>query len=233
MKKLSPPTSQSRSPAKAQGFTLIELLSTVVVLGVVLSVGVPSLFETIQNNRLVAQTNQTTGMIAYARSEAAKRPGTTITLCASTNVNAITPVCNSNNWESGWFMMADLDGDRILNNIGEDVNGNNVLDPGEDLNGDGIINDATDELLRVSESLTGNNTLRTSGFTVDGAVQFDSTGIPDAAGTFTICDDRGAEKAKSIVLSVIGHARVAVDEDEPRDEIVNNHAGANVTCPAS
>jgi type IV fimbrial biogenesis protein FimT len=194
------------SPKHSQGFTLIELLLTVLVLSVVLSIGIPSFKGTIQNARLTAQTNETIGTIALARSEASKRPNTTITLCASTNTTSANPACNSSAWENGWFMMSDVDADR-------------TFDP------------ATDQVLRVYEPLAGDNTLRTVGFTNSDFLQFDSTGIPDSAGTFIICDDRGDKKAKAIALSVIGHARIAVDEGVTLDGIVNNHLGVNVSCP--
>ena len=239
MKKLTLHTDKSLGKDKATGFTLIELLMVIVVLGVVLSVGVPNFFGTVQNGRLTAQTNQALGMIAYARSEAAKRPGTIITLCASTTITDATPSCNSNYWEGGWFIMADLDGDQILDNVKEDANDDGILDPGEDLNGNGVLDSASDELLRLGEPLSGGNTMRTANFTNANYIEFNATGIPDSSGTFVICDARGQTSAKAIVLSVIGHARVAVDNErddsigEAGDEIVNNNAGVNVSCPTS
>ncbi|KZZ30004.1 hypothetical protein A3752_17850, partial [Oleiphilus sp. HI0081] len=215
------------------GFTLVELMITIVVLGILLAMGAPSIQETIDKARLTSQTNATLGMLAYARSEGAKRPGTTITLCASNSINTGAPACDTNDWENGWFIMSDLNGDQVLDNINEDLNGDNVLDPGEDLNGNGVLDNAVDEVLRVGERLTGDNTLRTFGFPNQGFVQFDSNGIPGSSGTFVLCDERGITEAKAIIISVIGHVRSAVDEEETPDDIVNNHEGVNVICPAS
>ncbi len=216
-----------------QGFTLIELMITIVVLGILLAVGAPTMQDTLQNSKITAQTNSTIGMLAYARSEAAKRPGITITLCASASTKTGAPACDTNNWEKGWFIFSDLNGDQLVDNIDEDLDDDNVLDPGEDLNGNGILDDATDEVLRIGDELTGSNTMRTIGFPNQGFVQFDANGVPASSGTFVLCDSRGATEAKAIIVSVIGHVRTAVDEESSPDEIVNNHEGVNVSCPAS
>ncbi|KZY50033.1 MULTISPECIES: GspH/FimT family protein [unclassified Oleiphilus] len=181
--------------------------------------------------RITSQTNATIGMLAYGRSEAAKRPGGIITLCASKSTNTGSPACDTNNWEEGWFIMSDLDGDQVLNNFNEDVNDNNILDPGEDLDGDGLLDTANDELLRIGEQLSGDNTMRTLGFLNAGFIQFDSNGVPGSSGTIIICDSRGVTEANAIVMSAIGHTRVARDEESSADNIVNDHRGTNIVCP--
>lgn len=192
---------KSNRPLKIfdRGFTLIELMVTLAVLSIVLGVGVPAFNSLISNGRITSQTNQTIGLIALARSEAAKRTGTTITVCGSTD----EATCNTNNWESGWLMFNDVDGDRTI--------------------------DAGDELLKVGAALAGGNTLKTLGFGNAGFVQFDDTGSPGSAGTFILCDDRGDVEAKAIVLSIVGQNRAAMDEDA--NSIVNSHTGGDVTCP--
>lgn len=205
----------------------------ILVLSILLTVGVPSLRDdVIRNPRITSQTNATIGMLSFARSEAAKRPNVTITLCASSSTNSASPACDTNNWEEGWIVFSDLNADQRLDNIEEDLNGNLVLDPGEDLNGNGLLDSATDDLLRIGEPLSGDNTLRTTGFPNLGFIQFDSSAAPGSSGTFVLCDVRGATSAKAIIMSVIGHIRTAIDET-PTDGTVNNHLGVNVTCPTS
>jgi len=196
MKKLNKP-----SNIFIHGFTIIELMVTLAVLGIVLGVGIPAFQDLIRNGRVTSQINQTIGLVSYARSEAAKRTATTITVCGSTD----EVTCDTANWESGWLVMSDVDGDRTLDA------------------GDG------DVLLRVGPALSGGNTLRTLGFGNTGFIQFDSAGSPGSAGTFTLCDDRGATEAKALVLSIVGQSRAAVDEDA--NSIVNSHAGGDITCP--
>jgi len=196
MKKLNKP-----SKSYTRGFTIIELMVTLAVLSIVLGVGVPAFQNLIEGGRVTSQINQTIGLISFARSEASKRTATTITVCGSND----EATCNTTNWESGWLVMSDVDGDRTLDA------------------GDG------DVLLRVGPALTGGNTLRTLGFGNAGFIQFDAAGSPGSAGTFTLCDDRGATEAKALVLSIVGQSRAAVDEDS--NSIVNNHTGGDVTCP--
>ncbi|OUS06778.1 hypothetical protein A9Q81_02185 [Gammaproteobacteria bacterium 42_54_T18] len=89
-----------------------------------------------------------------------------------------------------------------------------------------------DALLRVGQASTSNLTIRSSGFASDGRVVFDGTGAPGTAGTFTLCNDLGVSQAKAVIVSVAGQSRIAVDESDPADQIVNDQAGVNVQCPS-
>lgn len=55
------------------GFTLLELLVTVTVLAILLTVGVPSFTQFVQNSRVTARTNDIVTGLNVARSEAIKR----------------------------------------------------------------------------------------------------------------------------------------------------------------
>lgn len=229
------------------GFTIIELMIAIIILSIALAWGVPSFQTLIQNNRLVSQTNQLTSLLALARSEAAKRPDVLISVCTSSDGSSCS---GSANWENGWIIMTDADGDRALdtedtNNNGvldnEDANGNGTLDAGEDTNGNGTLDNEdldgdgvidADQILLYAQPLSGGNTLRTTGFSSGNTfLQFFSDGTPTSSGTFVICDSRGTSFAKAIAIAISGQSRLAVDENS--DGIVNTHAGsaANVTCP--
>jgi type IV fimbrial biogenesis protein FimT len=78
------------------GFSAIELMITVAVIAITLTVAVPSLQTTIQNNKLAANTNQFVATLNFARSEAIKRGG------------RITIRKTSANWESGWQVFTDI-----------------------------------------------------------------------------------------------------------------------------
>lgn len=184
------------------GFTIIELMLTIMVAAVVLSLGVPSFLESIRNNRMASQTNILLSSINFARSEAVKLGNATVTMCGSTN----QATCNTSNWESGWIIFRDV-------------------------NGNGTFDSSTDTLLRVQEALTGGNTLRTSGFAAATHVQFRNRGEIASAGSFMLCDSRGAGKAKGIAINISGQARSASDDDATPDHIVNIHDGSNLTCP--
>ena len=85
------PSKQNRQ----SGFTLIELMITLVIASLMLTIGVPSLSNMLQNNRLSSQTNQFIAAINFARSEAIKR-GANIDVKATDSSNA------DNEWGNGW-----------------------------------------------------------------------------------------------------------------------------------
>ena len=61
------------------------------------------------------------------------------------------------------------------------------------------------ELLQVSYAFSGGNTLKTS---LAGTIMFRPDGFsPGSAATFSLCDDRGSNYSKSIVLSNQGRFR--------------------------
>ncbi|KEF29705.1 putative type-4 fimbrial pilin related signal peptide protein [Marinobacter nitratireducens] len=87
-------------------------------------------------------------------------------------------------------------------------------------------------------ALSGGNTFRIVDLTSDsgGYVQFASNGFPipsatgNAAGTFVICDDRGAIEARAVVINVSGQTRLARDTGGTAG-VLNDHDDTDVTCP--
>ena len=69
-----------------------------------------------------------------------------------------------------------------------------------------------------------------------GFVQFASNGFPipsatgNTAGTFVICDERGAQRARAVVVNVSGQTRLARDTGGTAG-VLNDHDNADVTCP--
>lgn len=87
-----------------KGFTLIELMTSLVVLVIVLTVGVPSIINMVQTNRAAADTNRMLAALNLARSEAVRRQ-TQVSLCAGVAGNA---TCSGNNdWKFGWRAFTD------------------------------------------------------------------------------------------------------------------------------
>ncbi len=193
-----------------QGFTLVELMLTVVILAVVIGIALPSFQTMVVNNRIISQINEAMSLISYARSEASKRPDARVTLCPSSDGSSCSGAAA---WESGWIALLDVDGDQTLD-----------ADDG-------------DRILMVGEPMAGGNTFRIAGFNGNSFIQFDGGGqpvSPGALGAFdgslVICDSRGDEFARGVVVMVSGQTRLARDDNV--NGTINLHGGGNdVSCP--
>jgi type IV fimbrial biogenesis protein FimT len=178
-----------------QGFTLIELIITIVIAGILLSIGIPSFNSFLKNNQLTTQINELVTSINLTRSEAIKR-GFSSTICKSN-----TGTSCAGNWTDGWIVF-------------DDQNADGVVDTGE-------------TIIRAHDALKGGNTLS---FGTKNRITYSSQGI--AVGfndTFKLCDSRGATKAKGLIVSNTGRARLAIDSNA--DGTVEDGSSTNITCP--
>lgn len=69
---------------KQNGLTMFELLITIGIVGIVLTIALPSLASMIKENKLVNTMNTVTSITMFARGEAIKR-GDQIIVCRTTN----------------------------------------------------------------------------------------------------------------------------------------------------
>lgn len=164
----------------SNGFTLVELLVTMAVAAIVLASALPSFRETIMNNRRVTVINGFVGMLNLARSEAVKR-GVDVTLCKSTDL----ATCGDGtvDWEDGWLLFVD------------DGATSGTVDAGE-------IIVRVHEALSTGVKLTGNGTLTTN-------ISYQASGFSNKSGTFTLCDERGADDARAVIISSTGRPRTS------------------------
>jgi len=103
------------------GFNLLEMMAAVAVLGILLSLGVPSFTHMIRDNRVVANTNELVVALSVARSEAVKR-GVPTAVCARTGPT--TDVCrtgSSSDWGSGWLVFTDQAGTTGVISTGDEI----------------------------------------------------------------------------------------------------------------
>lgn len=164
------------------GFTLIELMVTLAVVAIVLTIGIPSFRELILNNRMVTQTNDLLGALALTRSEAIKR-GVRVVMCRSAGSDCATD--STSVWEAGWIIFADR-------------------------NGSGV-RDADEPIIKMRESVGGAITIRT-GNTLTHWIAYQPSGASTGntglgTGTFRLCDNRGVDHARFVVISSTGRAR--------------------------
>ena len=86
---------------KQTGFTLIELMVTLVVLGILLGIGIPSFNSVIESNKLRSVTHSLNSATQLARSEALDRR----TDAAVCRANAAFTACDFDaDWSNGWLV---------------------------------------------------------------------------------------------------------------------------------
>ena len=172
---------RGRAPSRhvQAGISLYDLMITSVVAGF-LGLGAVGMTGMVQDARLTAAVNQLMGDLSLARGEAIKR-GSAASVCASTTGSE----CNgTHDWINGWIIFADTDGD-------------GQLEPGE-------------TVLQIQQS----NELKSLRFGAWGPgtgrwVTYEADGSTKQNGTFTFCDERGASKAKAVILLGTGRPRVS------------------------
>jgi type IV fimbrial biogenesis protein FimT len=178
------------------GFTLYELLITMLVIGVVLTVGIPSFRDFTANSRISSTANDLHSSFQLARSEAA-RSKSPVTICASANPLGAA-LCDGASFDEGWIVFVDLNGDIQRAGAGE-----NVLRAYE----------ALDVAINISTN-AGSNYF---GFAPTGLGRGD-VGFQPAVQTAVICDGRGnnvaaggMSAARFLVVTPIGRATVLRD----------------------
>ena len=160
---------------KNSGFTLMELVITVALISIVMAIAVPSMTTFTQNDRLTTNINTLIGHLAYARSEAVKR-SQQVSICSSNDA----ATCTGGNWQDGWIVYIDADGDNSFT--------------------------AGEQVLRAQQALEGANTLTTA---IGTQVTYDYRGFVSAAsvGSFLLCDGRSGPYGKTIRISTTGRVR--------------------------
>jgi type IV fimbrial biogenesis protein FimT len=180
------------------GFTLYELLTTMLIVGVVLTLGIPNMQSFRQNSRMTAAANDLHSSFHLARSEAA-RAKNNISICASADSSQATPVC-SGGFEAGWVVFEDRDADL-------------VVDTGE-------------PILRRYPAMNTDIAIKTVGSGPDDYFMYASTGLGrrDLANTVPVsvmvmCDPRGnvtggggKSTARVLIVTPLGRAAVLGDK---------------------
>lgn len=106
------------------GFTLIELMMVMFIMGVLITVGVPSFRVLMADNQVNNSANELLYAIQLARAEAVKR-NQMVSLCPSSDkLN-----CTANgNWHVGWIIFLDTSGNGARESAEEIIRVQDALD---------------------------------------------------------------------------------------------------------
>lgn len=113
-----------------------------------------------------------------------------VVICASSDGVSCS---NSNTWKNGRIIFIDANRDDTFN--------------------------GTDELLRVGEAIDTRLDMRPSS-DVEKFIRYKPNGLSLENGTFILCDQRGADNAKAVVINITGRPQVSE----------KSHAGGNLAC---
>lgn len=163
------------------GFTLIELMIAVALSAVLLSMAVPAMNTFVSNSRQTGAMNDFLASMHMARSTAITM-NTRVTVCPSANGDS----CEAVPWDQGWIVFTDDDSDQSV-------------DAGET-----IVSSSTggDGLSFASAEFGDFLMYRPNGRAMNGSVTGNS-------GQFTVCDHRGAEHAKVLIVDLSGRPRIS------------------------
>ena len=119
--------SKSKQLQLFHGFTLIEVMVSLVVLGVLIAIAIPSFSNTIKRYRISAIRDELTASLQMARSEAIRR-GVQIIVMRNT-VNCVFDMPDSQDWHCGWRLVVDSNNNGNVN-ASEEVIQNTLLPTG-------------------------------------------------------------------------------------------------------
>ena len=162
-----------------RGFTLIELMIAVGLTGLLLSMAVPAMDIFVSNARQTGAFNDFVSTIHQARSTAVTT-NSRVTICPSADGTD----CESVSWNDGWIVFADLDSDRDVDD---------------------------DETIIVASGPVDGLTIESNEFATfmmyrpNGRVM--NASLNGSSGAFTLCDKRGADHAKVMIIDLSGRPR--------------------------
>lgn len=168
-------------PTSSRGFTLIELMIAVGLTGLLLSLAVPALDQFTTSARSTGAVNDFVSSLHVARSTAVTTNFRT-TVCAS----AGGANCEAVSWDQGWIVFTDRDSDQAVDND------ETIVSTSDGIDGLSILSGEFGQFLMY----------RPNGRVMTSSANGNS-------GQFTVCDSRGSEYAKVLIVDLSGRPRMS------------------------
>lgn len=164
-----------------KGFSIVELLMTMGIATILASVAVPSFRTIAMNSKQAGTVNELVAGLHLARNTAITL-NARVSICASGNGVS----CQVVGWKEGWIAFHDEDNDQFRD--AEET----ILGMGSEVTG-----------ISISSSQFPNAfTYRPNGRVMNGSLAANS-------GEFALCDKRGSEHAKVVILDMSGRPRLS------------------------
>ena len=166
---------------RESGFTLIELMIAIGLIAILLSAAVPALGLFTAKARQTGAINDFVASMHIARSTAVTI-NARVTICASSG----GADCEAVSWDQGWIVFPDFDSNQNVD-IGE-----SIISTGAGIEGLSISSNEFGQFLMY----------RPNGRVMNANVNGNS-------GEFTICDHRGADHAKVMIVDMTGRPQTS------------------------
>jgi len=167
--------------SRENGFTLIEMMIAIAITGLLLSMAVPAMNLFVSNARQTGALNDFVSSMHVARSTAITT-NSRVTVCPS----AGGANCDLVGWDEGWIVFRDADSD-------QNVDGDEVI----------VATSAgADGLSFQSGEFSQFLMYRPNGRVMNASLN-------GSSGEFTICDGRGADHAKVLIIDLSGRPRAS------------------------
>jgi len=166
---------------RVRGFSLVELLVTLGIATILMSIAVPTYRTISMNAKQTGAVNELVSGMHLARNTAITL-NTRAAVCATSN----GATCEVIGWNKGWIVFRDMDNDQFR--------------------------DANETILGMAPGVTGLSISSSQfplAFTYRPNGRVMNASLAANTGEFALCDSRGSEHAKVVILDMSGRPRLS------------------------